>query len=102
MRSIVRFASLLAVLGAGVVGLGSAPAWAQGASQAEGEALFKQRCASCHEPAQDRAPSRGALSARPASELTEALSEGVMAAMAEGLSGNQIQSVVRYLIEGPE
>ena len=102
MRSIVRFASLLAVLGAGVVGLGSAPAWAQGTSQAEGEALFKQRCASCHEPAQDRAPSRGALSARPASELTEALSEGVMAAMAEGLSGNQIQSVVRYLIEGPE
>ena len=71
-------------------------------TSAEGELLFAQKCKSCHEPALDRAPSRGALAVRPESEITEALTTGVMTPMATGLSPGQIRSLVLYLTQLPD
>jgi polyvinyl alcohol dehydrogenase (cytochrome) len=102
MRVVPSPFRLLAVAAALGLWVSAPAAYAQSTSLEEGAALFKQRCASCHEPAKDRAPSRGALAIRPASELTEALVDGVMAGMAEGLSAGQIQSVVRFLTETSE
>lgn len=79
-----------------------APAAASASSAAEGETLFSSHCKSCHEPATGRAPSRGAMAVRPASEITDALSTGVMAPMSTGLSPQQIQSLVLYLTRQPD
>src|SRR5690348_8044822 len=62
-----------------------------------GEPIFKEHCASCHEPAVDRAPTRQQLGARSAEEVLDALTLGVMKPMAEGLSDAQIYGIARYL-----
>jgi polyvinyl alcohol dehydrogenase (cytochrome) len=76
--------------------------WAQtpqptASSSADGETLFKARCAQCHEPAVDRAPTREAMAARLPADITAALTTGVMQPLAGGLSPAQIQSIVLYL-----
>src|SRR5689334_521432 len=38
-----------------------------------GEPIFKQRCASCHDPAVDRAPSKAELEGRSPEEMYDAL-----------------------------
>jgi polyvinyl alcohol dehydrogenase (cytochrome) len=62
-----------------------------------GEPVFKSRCASCHEPALDRAPTRQQLGARSAEEVYDALTIGVMKPMAEGLSGAELYGLARFL-----
>jgi polyvinyl alcohol dehydrogenase (cytochrome) len=100
----------LLVCGLSVVALGlsaasvnaQTPGATDAPSAAEGATLFDQRCKSCHEPAIERAPSRGALAVRPASEIAASLTNGAMAPMAAGLSPVQIQSLVQYLVQAPE
>src|SRR5271154_53243 len=64
---------------------------------AEGDALFEQRCKSCHDPAIERAPGKAELAARPRADIVRSLTSGIMAPMAQGLSAEQIQSVATYL-----
>jgi len=63
----------------------------------KGELLFKVRCASCHDPAIDRAPPRDRLARRFPDDITAALTSGVMQPMAAGLSAEDISAVVTYL-----
>ena len=51
-----------------------------------GEAVFNTRCKACHDPAIERAPNRSSLASMPASYIVQALTSGVMAPMAAGLS----------------
>lgn len=74
-------------------GLLAAPAM----SPSTGESLFGARCKSCHEPAVERAPARTELARRPRSEIIAALTTGVMAPMAKGLSPSDIESVAWFL-----
>jgi polyvinyl alcohol dehydrogenase (cytochrome) len=62
-----------------------------------GEPIFKAKCAGCHEPAVDRAPTRRQLEARSPEEVYDALTIGAMKTMAEGLSPGQIYGVVRFI-----
>jgi polyvinyl alcohol dehydrogenase (cytochrome) len=62
-----------------------------------GEAVFKARCASCHDPAIERAPSRTDLANYLSETLKKALTRGVMRDMAAGLSEADIDNVSWYL-----
>jgi polyvinyl alcohol dehydrogenase (cytochrome) len=62
-----------------------------------GAALFKARCASCHDPAVDRAPPKTALARRFPDDIATALKSGVMQPMAANLSDEDILAVATYL-----
>ncbi len=67
------------------------------APAANGGEIFEQRCKSCHDPAIERAPGKAELAARPRADIVLALTSGIMAPLAQGLSAEQIQSVAAYL-----
>jgi polyvinyl alcohol dehydrogenase (cytochrome) len=64
---------------------------------AHGETLFKTQCASCHDPAVDRAPPKLALTRHFPDDLAATLKTGVMQPMAAGLSDADIDSIAAYL-----
>jgi polyvinyl alcohol dehydrogenase (cytochrome) len=64
---------------------------------AHGASLFKARCASCHDPAIDRAPSKIALARRFPDDIATALKTGVMQPMAADLSDADIHAIATYL-----
>ena len=64
---------------------------------AHGENLFKTRCASCHDPAVDRAPPKVALTRHFPDDLAATLKTGIMQPMAAGLSDADINSIAAYL-----
>jgi polyvinyl alcohol dehydrogenase (cytochrome) len=76
-----------------------APVWAQSSptEPVSGEAVFNERCKSCHEPPVEHAPGRVELAAYPRSQVISALEMGVMAQMAHDLSRVQIEAVADYL-----
>ena len=67
------------------------------APEMDGGVLFKERCASCHDPAIDRAPTRETMATRPASELVEVMTKGAMQPMADGLSELQVLAIAQFL-----
>lgn len=92
------------ILGLGIVSLftaalcWAAPAQQQGApANKAGEALYKQRCAACHEGAVPRAPNRAALKQMSPENIRYALVGGSMAVQGLGLSSAQIADVVEFL-----
>lgn len=70
------------------------PASAQGTM---GEALFTQRCKSCHDPAVQRAPTRLELSFRARADIVAALTTGAMKPMAAGLSADDVKAIAAFL-----
>jgi polyvinyl alcohol dehydrogenase (cytochrome) len=84
-------------LGLGAVGL------AQESSQRpSGEAVFNARCKTCHDPAVERAPTRAELAFRAPADIVTALTTGVMAPMAKGLSRPEIEAVALFLAPGQQ
>ena len=89
--------------GAAPVAHGDAPAAKPAAPQlaafiAAGEKLYAQRCAVCHDnPDASRAPATATVRRMPAQQIRLALSEGVMKAMATGMTAEQIEQVTTYL-----
>src|SRR6516162_9744290 len=67
---------------------------------ASGESVYNARCKSCHEPAVERAPTRSELAFRGPADIVTALTTGVMAPMAKGLSRPEIEAVAMYLAPG--
>jgi polyvinyl alcohol dehydrogenase (cytochrome) len=65
-----------------------------------GQALYEQRCKSCHEPAQGRAPGREQLAQRNGADIVMALKSGIMKSMAQGLSDGDMQDIATYLTGG--
>ncbi len=96
MRHSAWTAFAAAVVGATMLAA-SSTAPAQTPAPASGEAVFNARCKSCHEPAIDRAPSRVALSAFPPAQIIQALTNGVMTPMAQGLSQSDKEAVAAFL-----
>jgi polyvinyl alcohol dehydrogenase (cytochrome) len=64
---------------------------------AQGETLFKTRCASCHDPAIERAPPKVALARRFPDDIATILKTGVMQPMAAGMSDEDIHAIAAYL-----
>src|SRR5258708_27905128 len=88
-------AGILLTLGCGL----SALAFAQQetAQRPSGGDVFSARCKSCHEPAVERAPTRAELSFRAPADIVAALTTGVMAPMAKGLSRPEIEAAAPHL-----
>jgi polyvinyl alcohol dehydrogenase (cytochrome) len=62
-----------------------------------GEPIFKAKCAGCHEPAVDRAPTKQELEARSPEEVYDALTGGAMRTIGASMSPAEIYGVVRFL-----
>jgi polyvinyl alcohol dehydrogenase (cytochrome) len=93
----MRFSVLTgAALAVGLM-FAAAPQASQAQDVNAGAAVFNGRCKACHDPAIDRAPNRGALSALPPAHIVDALTNGVMKPMAAGLSDADKQSVAAFL-----
>lgn len=78
------------------------PALRAAPDSSPGVSLFLQRCQVCHDPAIERAPGKAELAARSRGDIVRALTSGVMAPMAEGMSADQIAAVAAYLSPDPE
>ena len=63
----------------------------------DGEALYNERCAACHDNAVDRTPARDVLAKNPPSFIIASLTNGAMAPMAEGLSGAEKAAIAAYI-----
>jgi polyvinyl alcohol dehydrogenase (cytochrome) len=66
----------------------------------DGETVFKQHCAECHEPAVDRAPPKESLKVRWPDEIVTALTTGIMKVngVDKGLTDAEIDAVATYLV----
>ncbi len=64
---------------------------------AQGEAIYQQRCATCHDHPRDRIPPRLLLSFRRPQAVVKALSRGTMRPVAEGLSSDEIAAIATFL-----
>src|SRR5690349_10446764 len=93
IAAIMGLAALTAVSIAGVSASQPAPD--------PGALLFTGRCASCHDPAQGRAPSREALGQRSPESIVAALTTGVMRPFSSGLTPDMIKGVAVYLAGKP-
>ena len=73
----------------------------QDVSNQQGEALYKERCANCHDRGVPRAANREALGRLSPDSIRQALTTGAMRTQAEGLSAAQIESLTRLLAAAP-
>jgi polyvinyl alcohol dehydrogenase (cytochrome) len=80
-----------------VVNIGGVSAQTQDVSAQQGEALYKERCASCHEQGVPRAANREVLGRLSADVIRQALTAGAMRSQAAGLTPTQIESLTRLL-----
>lgn len=71
----------------------SAPA----SASAEGEAIYKQRCAMCHDSAQDRVPPLFLIRRRSAEDVIQTLTDGAMKQQASGLTADQVRNLAIHL-----
>src|SRR5579871_1530188 len=83
-----------AVLASGQV---TAPKAAGEALPKPGEAVYKQRCAGCHEQTSPRIPPRTALNQMPAGRILRALDFGAMMTVAYPMSRDERQAVAAFL-----
>lgn len=79
--------------------LSAAPAMAQ-APASGGEAVYRQRCAGCHELTTARVPARAALEQMSAGRILRALDFGVMQSVAYPLRRDEREAVSTYLGRG--
>jgi len=63
----------------------------------DGAAIYKERCASCHDMPQGRTPAIGAIKAMSGEAIYAALSSGPMKTQAQGLNIAQIFSLLGYI-----
>ena len=83
-------------------GLGAVGLAQESSQRPSGEAVFNARCKTCHDPAVERAPTRAELAFRSPADIVTALTTGVMAPMAKGLSQPEIEAVALFLAPGQQ
>ena len=66
-------------------------------STQDGEAIYREHCASCHDTGVPRAPARVALSRMAADNIRFALTSGKMRAQGADLTQAQLDSLIRFL-----
>jgi polyvinyl alcohol dehydrogenase (cytochrome) len=89
--------NLLGLVCIWVAGQGLAPAVALAATPPSGEAVYKRRCAGCHEQTNERIPPRQTLQQMPASRILRTLDFGAMMTVAYPMSRDERQAVAGYL-----
>ena len=107
MKNLLHFLAASAVVCVSA-SFGQPPALAQGqAAQgtsgprtSPGEAIYRERCAGCHEAANARVPRREALRLMPAARILRALDFGVMMNVAYPLRRDEREAVATFLGSG--
>lgn len=61
------------------------------------EALYRTRCAACHDAPEGNVPPRALLATRPHIRIVDALTRGAMRPYAQGLTGEEIDRLATYL-----
>jgi polyvinyl alcohol dehydrogenase (cytochrome) len=74
-----------------------APALVAAAPAVSGEAVYKERCAGCHETDNPRIPHRDVLEKLPATRILRTLDYGVMIAIAYPMTRGEREAVASYL-----
>jgi polyvinyl alcohol dehydrogenase (cytochrome) len=69
----------------------------QAVSAQDGAALYKERCASCHDMPEGRTPTLAAIKAMSGTNIYVALTTGAMKTQAEGLATPQIFALLGYI-----
>ena len=88
----------LGLVMAALVQAQAAPPQAAGETGSKpGEAIYKQRCAVCHDQANPRIPPRTALNQMPAERILRALDFGAMMTVAYPMARADRQAVAAYL-----
>jgi polyvinyl alcohol dehydrogenase (cytochrome) len=87
----------LGLAGLALAGVAAVAAHAQQGSAPDGQAVYDARCKGCHEGGNPRAPSHADLSQRAPGDIVAALTTGIMAPMAQGMSDADKQAVAAYL-----
>jgi polyvinyl alcohol dehydrogenase (cytochrome) len=83
--------------GAALAAVSAVVVHAQEGAAANGQAVYEGRCKGCHEGGNPRAPSKADLGQRAPGDIVAALTSGIMAPMAQGLSDTDKQAVAAYL-----
>src|SRR5499427_3691087 len=81
------------VLAVAIVAAVAGSAWAQ----ASGEAIYRERCAGCHDLTSQRIPPKTALQKMPAARILRVLDFGVMMSVAYPLRRDERDAVAKYL-----
>lgn len=63
----------------------------------DGAAIYKERCASCHDSPGPRVPSLGTIKAMSGEAIYQALTRGIMKSQAAGLSTTELFALIRYI-----
>jgi polyvinyl alcohol dehydrogenase (cytochrome) len=63
----------------------------------DGAAIYKERCASCHDAPEGRVPAIGAIKKMSGEAVYSALTSGVMKQQASGLSTEQVFGLIAYI-----
>src|SRR4051812_7141932 len=84
-QAVMRYACLLILTMTGLV-------YAQ-----DGAALYRERCASCHDSPSGRIPSIGAIRQMTSQAIYGALTNGVMKSQTVGLSTQEVMSLLVYI-----
>src|SRR5258708_988847 len=66
-------------------------------SARDGPAIYKERCASCHDSPQPRVPALSSIKAMSGEAIYLTLTSGAMKTRAEGLSTGQIFALLAYI-----
>jgi polyvinyl alcohol dehydrogenase (cytochrome) len=93
----VRLACLQFAIGLLFAAIGISSSEAEETAAPPGEALYQQRCASCHEGSVARAPDRTALRQLSEQRIGFQLAYGLMSQQGRELSKDQIGAIVDYL-----
>ena len=97
MSSIKSFAAGMTLAVGAAVSLWATAAGAQPSAPNAGEQIYNQRCKSCHEGGSERAPGPADLARRSKDDIVNALTTGIMAPMAGGLTAADKEAVAGYL-----
>src|ERR1700690_3232681 len=81
----------------GAAGQSSSPASPSAQSAVSGADVYQKRCATCHEQAASRAPSRDALQKLSAARILRTLDFGLMMAVAYPIKREEREAVANYL-----
>ncbi len=95
--AVVPLALLAGVVATAAPEGAAAPSAALQEAVTKGEPLFKTHCASCHDPAVGRAPDRAQLDRMGTLEVLNALLNGSMRPMAQGLTTPQLGEIAAYV-----
>ena len=90
---------IVGLVGVGLIGVLLAPVCASAASP-DGESVYRQSCAACHESGENRAPSLEALQRLSPKAILESLQSGTMAYVGESLPQGHAEAVSSFLGRG--